>query len=98
MSEKLSFVHPTPNSPWGTYLQQVRQGSTLLITDRGQPVAEVRPIDHRASSRDARLAQLNAEGIVTRQHAQPLKPFRAIRATGRRTAARLIDEGREDRF
>ena len=23
MSEKLSFVHPTPNSPWGTYLQQV---------------------------------------------------------------------------
>lgn len=23
MSEPLSFVHPTPNSPWGTYLQQV---------------------------------------------------------------------------
>ncbi|AMM24375.1 Glu/Leu/Phe/Val family dehydrogenase [Variovorax sp. PAMC 28711] len=23
MSEKLSFVSPTPNSPWGTYLQQV---------------------------------------------------------------------------
>lgn len=23
MSEKLSFVNPTPNSPWGTYLQQV---------------------------------------------------------------------------
>jgi len=23
MSEKLSFVQPTPNSPWGTYLQQV---------------------------------------------------------------------------
>src|SRR5262245_49988787 len=28
----------------GTYLRQVRQGRTLVVTDRGQPVAELRPI------------------------------------------------------
>ena len=28
----------------GSYLRRVRQGQTLVVTDRGQPVAELRPL------------------------------------------------------
>ena len=28
----------------GTYLQRVREGRTLVVTDRGEPVAELRPL------------------------------------------------------
>ena len=30
MTSPLSFVHPTPDSPWGTYLSQVDRGITYL--------------------------------------------------------------------
>lgn len=28
----------------GTYLQRVREGRTLVVTDRGEPIAELRPL------------------------------------------------------
>ena len=28
----------------GTYLRRVREGRTLLVTDRGEPIAELRPL------------------------------------------------------
>ena len=33
----------------GTYLRRVREGRTLLVTDRGEPVAELRPLPADAS-------------------------------------------------
>src|SRR5688572_7896540 len=33
----------------GSYLQRVREGRTLVVTDRGQPVAELRPVPSDAS-------------------------------------------------
>jgi prevent-host-death family protein len=50
----------------GAYLQQVRQGRTLVITDRGQPVAELKPL-HGTTDEDATLERLTALGAVTRR-------------------------------
>jgi prevent-host-death family protein len=46
-------------------LDRVRKGDVVTITHRGQPVAEVRPIDESAGSLKDRLADLERSGILT---------------------------------
>jgi prevent-host-death family protein len=64
----------------GGYLQQVREGRTLVITDRGQPIAELRPLPRAGEG--ARLEQLKVLGAVTRSESRPLAPFRPVRSRG----------------
>jgi prevent-host-death family protein len=80
----------------GRYLQAVRQGSTLVVTDRGEPVAELRPLGSNGSATDAGLAALEALGVLTRPARPRLAPFRPLRSSGR-PLSEAIDEGRADR-
>lgn len=80
----------------GTYLRRVRQGRTLVVTDRGEPVAELRPFEAHLGA-DAVLAKLKAAGAVTRTTDKPLAPFRAVRSRGR-SAAAAFRADRKDRF
>lgn len=81
----------------GSYLREVRRGRTIVVTDRGEPVAELRPIA-LARGRDlARLDQLVALGRLSKASKAPLSPFRPIRHTGP-SLADAVAEGREDRF
>ena len=59
----------------GGYLLQVRQGRTLVISHRGKPVAELKPL-RRAGSEDPILERLKALGAVTRLEDRPLAPCR----------------------
>jgi len=81
----------------GRYLQAVRQGSTLVVTDRGEPIAELRPLDVAGSDNDAGLAALEALGVLTRAGRARLAPFQPLRSAGP-SAAEAVREGREDRF
>ena len=81
----------------GTYLQQVRRGVEIVVTDRGQPVAELRPLNRETKGEEARLAELTALGVLTRQSDEPSISFRPIRGAGR-SLAEAISEEREDRF
>ncbi len=81
----------------GTYLRKVRQGSTLVVTDRGEPIAELRPIGGGLSGTEAALARLEASGAVTRLEKRRLSPFRQIVARGS-SLSKAIVEDREDRF
>ena len=49
----------------GTYLRQVREGATILVTDRGRPVAELRPLAPAEGSERAALARLAADGLLS---------------------------------
>lgn len=80
----------------GTYLRRVRQGRTLIVTDRGQPIAELRPIEV-PNGAAAVLARLKATGAVTQSVAAPLPPFRQI-VSGGQTAAAAILADRDDRL
>ena len=46
-------------------LNRVRKGDVVTITHRGEPVAEVRPIEPAPSSIGQRLEELRRNGIVT---------------------------------
>jgi prevent-host-death family protein len=79
----------------GAYLRKVRRGATLLVTDRGEPVAELHPLG--AAGLDPGLAALEALGVVTRNPKARLEPFRPLRSSGK-PASEAVIEGREDRF
>lgn len=81
----------------GTYIEQVRRGATLIVTERGEPVAELRPITRRDDDEASRLEHLCALGVLTRRSRARLAPFRPIRASGP-GLARAVIEGRADRF
>ena len=79
----------------GAYLQQVRQGRTLVITDRGEPVAELKPV-HEAVGEHAQLERLKALGVVTWLENRPLAPFRPVRGSGPSVSDAIIED-RNDR-
>jgi prevent-host-death family protein len=79
----------------GTYLRRVRQGQRLVVTDRGQPVAELRPIGGRSRAESV-LVELEARGVVARPSRKTLIPFRLIESRGRELSVAVV-EGRDDR-
>ena len=81
----------------GSYLREVRRGRTIVVTDRGEPVAELRPIVLAETGDVARLDRLVALGRLSRTSKVPLSPFRPIRRKGLSVSSAIV-EGREDRF
>ena len=80
----------------GRYLREVRRGRTIVVTERGEPVAELRPIA-LGKGASGRLDQLVALGELSRARPADLAPFRLIRRRGP-SLSRAIAEDREDRF
>src|SRR5471032_2251211 len=76
----------------GTYLRQVREGRTLLVTDRGEPIAELRPLPSDASV-PAALLKLFSTRAVTLPVRKAMVAFRPIQSRGRA----LSEAIREDR-
>ncbi len=46
----------------GTYLSQVREGTRIIVTDRGRPVAELRAFQRDATDEESGLLELAARG------------------------------------
>lgn len=68
----------------------------MVVTERGEPVAELRPL--APTSLPPWLARLAAAGVVTPGTGKPLRPFRPIRLKGGASLSEAIAEDREDRF
>ena len=66
----------------GRYLARVRRGDTITVTDRAEPVAELRPIGDPRDPGAARLARLAARGGLTLPTRATLVRFAAERLTG----------------
>jgi prevent-host-death family protein len=81
----------------GAYLRKVRQGATIVVTDRGEPIAELRPLSRSRDGVHPGLARLLASGAVTRESRSPLRPFRPIRSKGG-SLEDAVALNREERF
>ncbi len=80
----------------GHFLQRVRQGETLLVTDRGEPVAELRAVVGDASPRDTVLRRLAADGAITLPLRRETSTFQAIASRGA-LASTAVSRDREER-
>ena len=80
----------------GTYLRHVREGRTLLVTDRGEPVAELRPLQ-RNTGISAALLKLSSKRAVTLPIRKSMAAFRPIQNRGRALSDAVLED-REDRF
>ena len=80
----------------GRYLRAVRKGQTLLVTDRGKPVAKVSPPDENGDSEltfSDVLKKLEAEGKI-RLPKRPLRKFRAVPTRGKLASQMIIEDRR----
>jgi prevent-host-death family protein len=78
----------------GRYLRAVRQGKTLIVTDRGKPVAKVSPPDEDpapAPTVDEIFEKLEADGLI-RLGRRPLKKFKALPSTGKLASEMIIQD------
>ncbi|MYA19314.1 MAG: type II toxin-antitoxin system prevent-host-death family antitoxin [Chloroflexi bacterium] len=75
-----------PGNTYSTYeakarfsevLRQVRTGTTVTVTYRGEPVAEIRPIEPQPMTIEERLDELERRGVLIRKKG-PRKPFRPL--------------------
>ena len=80
----------------GRYLRAVRNGQTLLVTDRGQPVAKVSPpeqdFDSQLTFTDV-LKKLEAEGKI-RLAKRLLGKFRAVKIKGKPASQTILEDRR----
>jgi prevent-host-death family protein len=74
------------------YMQQVKAGATLVITERGKPVGRIVPV---GASVEARIQELVRVGLVawSGRKVSPIDPV--ARTRGKRTVADLLLEDRE---
>lgn len=80
----------------GTYLRRVREGRTVLVTDRGEPIAELRPLP-RDTSVPAALLRLSSKRAVTLPVRKSMAAFRPIQSRGRALSEAILED-RKDRF
>ena len=80
----------------GTYLRRVREGRIVLVTDRGEPIAELRPLPPDTSV-TAALLKLSSKRAVTLPVRKSMVAFRPIQSRGRALSDAVFAD-REDRF
>ena len=58
-------------------LRQVRDGKTVIVSYRGKPVAEIRAIQDSPATIEARLDDLERQGVLVRS-GEPRTPMEAV--------------------
>jgi prevent-host-death family protein len=81
----------------GTYLREVREGATIVVTERGQPVAELRPLGKAPQTDKGLLDQLVVEGSLTRASSKELPRFTPLRSVGKPISQTIVED-REERL
>ncbi len=80
----------------GAYLRAVRQGHSLVITDRGKPVARLSPLAGEEISRDSveqSLKKLQESGLL-RIGKRPFPKFRAVASRGKSASKMILEDRR----
>lgn len=84
------------NMHFSKYLKIVRDGQEIVVTERGTPVAIIKPLIKEETSEN-KITRLEEQGVLRRAIKGNLPPGRPITIAGKSLSETLI-EGREDRF
>lgn len=86
------------NQSFSKAIKAVRAGRDVVLTERGQPIAVIKPIK-AADAQDAALQAMAAEGLITpaaRKGPMPVPRWRPAKVKGKPLSQTIIDD-REDR-
>jgi len=78
------------------YLRLVRRGAYVVVTDRGRPVAELKPLGAAAGDVqiEAHLVGLAADGLLVLPDELGLSPARPIKIAGPKVSDAVIEDRR----
>ena len=79
------------------YLARVRAGETVVITDRGKPVAILKPAT-AGTTWEERKAQMAAEGLLILATRRKSRTWKPIQIPPGKPLSEIIIEDREDRI
>lgn len=86
------------NQQFSKAIKAVRAGKEVVLTDRGRPIAVIRPIKE-ADTQQAALQQMADEGLITlplRKGPMPAPRWKPVKAKGKALSQTIIED-REDR-
>ena len=84
------------NQHFSKAIKAVRAGKEVVLTERGQPIAIIRPI-REAQEHETVLKQMADEGLITLPSRKgPLPRFQPVQVKGKPLAQTIIDD-RDDR-
>ena len=84
------------NIHFSKYIKLVRQGKEVVVTDRGEPIAAIRPIFQHKASPEERIAEMEKRGVLKRPSKKSLVLSRLIQVPGMSISGAVMEE-REDR-
>ena len=84
------------NMHFSKYLKLVREGQEVIVTERGKPVAVIKPLIKERMPED-KIKSLEDQGILRRAVKGKLPLGRTIAIEGKPLSETIL-EGREERF
>lgn len=78
------------------YLRRTKQGEEVVVTERGKPIALLRPIQAGKAplTLEARLARLAAEGYLTLPTRKRLRRIRRVKVGGTPISKMILEDRR----
>lgn len=84
------------NHHFSKAIKAVRAGKEVVLTERGHPIAVIKPLKTEPAE-DAALKQMASEGLITLPTRKgPLPRFEGVRITGKPLSQTIIGD-RDDR-
>ena len=86
------------NQQFSKAMKAVRAGKEVVLTERGRPIAVIKPIKE-AETQQAALQQMADEGLITlpsRKGPMPAPRWKPVKVTGKPLSQTIIDD-REER-
>jgi prevent-host-death family protein len=87
------------NQHFSKAIKAVRAGKEVVLTDRGRPIAVIKPI-READTQEAVLQAMADEGLITlpaRKGPMPAPRWKPAKIKGKSLSQTILDD-REDRF
>ncbi|MFQ5817599.1 MAG: type II toxin-antitoxin system Phd/YefM family antitoxin [Terriglobia bacterium] len=77
----------------GYYLKRVRKGETIVVTDRGKPIARVTPVnDWESLTLEEKLTELERQGHIRRGRGGPWPRFKPLPLRGKPLSEMIIED------
>jgi prevent-host-death family protein len=74
------------------YIKMVRQGKEVIVTDRGTPIASIRPVLQEKASPEERILEMEKQGILKRPVKKAFFFHKLIHVPGKSISGAVMEE------